>query len=120
MTYNLIGRFYFKQTINGNLIGEFSNYESDEKQKISTESCDLREMESRDLRKSSKDNYVGMYLSTWQEGGTPHFADLTITTKPRNDRLFSLEWRDKRGTLIFEGEGMLCDDILIGDYHSNP
>jgi hypothetical protein len=57
-----------------------------------------------------------VYFSTWQENGKPHFAELTISPKPTNSKVFSLFWN---GTVCdFEGEGMLCDDILIGDYHS--
>jgi len=103
MEKKIIGRFYFKQTTNGNLIGEFSNNHSTG---ISTESCELRER---------KGDYLGDYESTWQENGKPILAQLTISPKPNG--LFILEWR-KGPMCIFKGEGMLCDDILIGDYHS--
>jgi|HubBroStandDraft_2_1064218.scaffolds.fasta_scaffold275467_2 hypothetical protein len=100
----IIGRFYLKHTSNGNLIGEFSNDHSAE---ISTESCDLR---------GNANGYVGQYHSTWQENGNPFFADLEITHKPNtNNKIFTLKWR---GASNFDGEGMFCDDILIGDYHS--
>jgi hypothetical protein len=71
MPYEIIGRFYFKKTSNGNLIGEWSNNKSDEKQRTSTESCDLKKGEDK--------SYIGLYRSTWQEDGTAHFADLTIS-----------------------------------------
>jgi hypothetical protein len=95
-----------KQTSNGNLIGEFSNDHSD---KISTESCDLTSGDN-------SSNYLGEYDSTWQEERKPVFANLKISKAERSSRLFHLEWR-RSGALVFEGEGMLCDDILIGDYH---
>jgi hypothetical protein len=101
----ITGRFYFKQTSNGNLIGEFSN---DHSTGISTESADL---------KSANENlYLGKYDSTWQDNGKPGcFADLEITHKPNtNNKIFTLKWRGKSN---FDGEGMLCDNILIGDYH---
>ena len=114
MADKVIGRFYFKQTSNGNLIGEFSNRASDG---IATESCDFREPESKDLRKSIADRFLGKYYSTWQENGAKRIAELTI--KPHgNSRLFDLAWDWTNGEHAFVGEGMLCDDILIGDYQS--
>jgi hypothetical protein len=105
----IIGRFYFKQTSNGNLIGEFSNHQSDQ---IFTESADLKP-ESDD----GNYKYVGKYFSTWREKGEARYANLTI--KPgRSNKLFILEWIGDRCN--FKGEGMLCDNILIGDYQSVP
>ncbi len=98
----VIGRFYFKQTINGNLIGEFSNNGT---LKNYTESADL----NSDTR---KDVYVGVYDSTWHEDKAC-FAKLEITKK--HDSIFTLKWI---GEGSFEGEGMLCDNILIGNYWS--
>jgi hypothetical protein len=99
------GRFYFKQTSNGNLIGEFSN---DQSTGISTESADLLGINNID--------FIGTYNSTWRENRTPSFAVLEITHKPNtNNKIFTLQWR---GVSNFDGEGMLCDDILIGDYRS--
>ncbi len=104
MANNLIGRFYFKQTSNGNLIGEFSNNKSPG---IYTESSDSFK---------STGNYLGNYNSTWQEDGIPKFAILKISQKPKtNNKIFTLKWSEE-GTPIFKGEGMLCDNILIGDY----
>ena len=100
------GRFYLKKTRNGNLVGEFSN---DHDTKISTESCDAQGY--------FDGNYIGKYNSTWQEKGTPLFAELEIVPNTSNEQLFVLEWR-RNGKPIFKGAGMLCDDILIGDYQS--
>ena len=115
----LIGRFFFKKTDNGNLIGEFSNNPGSG---ISTESADLIPdsailKENADLKEGyANGGFVGEYNSTWQEDGKPHFAKLKIFIKTGSHKLFTLEWhRGKQ--LIFEGEGMLCDGILIGDYH---
>jgi hypothetical protein len=104
------GRFYFKTTRNGNLIGEFSNNASKE---ICTESCDLQPPSLQGANAA----YSGKYYSTWQENGKPCFAELTISPKVGNI-IFTLEWRGMKGTGNFDGEGMLCDDILIGDYRS--
>jgi hypothetical protein len=107
MPTNLIGRFYFKKTRNGNLIGEFSNNLSGNI--ISTESADfIEKVEGAD------GDYFGKYHSTWQENGKSYFANLEITPKVGNNKLFTLNWT--RNGKIFVGEGMLCDDILIGDY----
>lgn len=105
MTNELDGRFYFKLTSNGNLIGEWSNRKSKQSQ---TESCDLRGKPTG--------NYLGKYDSTWLEDGKPQFAVLTITRKQGSTSLFALDWKNKAGELIYQGEGMLCDCILIGDY----
>ena len=107
MPKTISGRFYFKQTSNGNLIGEFTNYQSD---RIFTESAD---------QSASSGNcpYLGQYNSTWQENGKSCLADLEISPTNGSNEIFSLTWREK-GRTIFVGGGMLCDNILIGDYHS--
>lgn len=105
MSIQIRGRFYFKRTSNGNIIGEFSNRQGDV---VSTESADLT---------GHSTGFVGSYNTTWQEVGKPHYATLTIAPCTRNPALFTVTWfRDRK--MIFDGEGMLCDDILIGDYHS--
>jgi hypothetical protein len=97
---NVTGRFYFKQTSNGNLIGEFSNHQSP------------------DIYTESADGYIGKYYSTWREVRTPRFADLEIS-KTGSTKKFSLIWNVTGGEK-YTGEGMLCGDILIGDYESVP
>ena len=107
MPTNLIGRFYFKQTSNGNLIGEFSNNLS---VKASTESSDLIPINP------ANPPFIGFYHSTWQEDGkTASFAVLTISQKTASGGLFRLIWTNNN-VVIFRGEGMLCDNILTGDY----
>jgi hypothetical protein len=107
--YEVTGRFYFKRTTNGNLIGEFSVDKNDE---VFTESADWQH---------GGIDFIGTYYSTWQENKKPQFADLEISllTKPPKSgkgKLLLLEW--KGGGYDYEGVGMLCDDMLIGDYHS--
>jgi hypothetical protein len=100
----LLGRFYFKLTSNGNLVGEFSNniYNG-----IYTESADSID---------STHGYLGKYKSTWQENRNPDYAILKISHKPNTNRkIFVLKWI-RKGKPIFKGEGMLCENILIGDY----
>jgi hypothetical protein len=103
------GRFYLKRTSNGNLVGEWSNHSEDG---IFTESADLQ------TTQSTKE-FVGVYLSTWQENGVPIFTHLTINLIG-NTKKYHLEWTDPNlppGSIPkFRGEGMICDGILIGDY----
>ena len=69
--------------------------------------------------------YHGTYISTWRHDNKPEneavFAELKISQKKGalgSDKLFSLVWlKDKKSGTFFEGEGMLCDDILIGNYY---
>ena len=108
MTTRLNGRFYFKKTSNGNLVGEFSNNQPD--YVIATESADLK--------KDGGGDYFGEYNTTWQENGKAVFGVLKISRHAENSRLFTLNWNIS-GESEFTGEGMLCDNILIGDYRNS-
>jgi hypothetical protein len=100
----IFGRFYFKRTASKNLVGEFSN----DKSGIHTESADLVGNAGND--------YFGDYYSTWQDSSSRSLhADLNISPKPGFPGVYKLEWKRSRA-IIFTGEGMLCDDILIGNY----
>ena len=116
MATKVSGRFYFKLTANGNLLGEWSNRDSIAAQPTSTESADF------DVSLGSpktRGTFVGSYRSTWQENGVAVFATLKIDLKPHVPDIFTLTWHSpSKGKPIFNGEGMLCDDILVGDYHS--
>jgi len=102
---NIIGRFYFKMTKTGNLIGEYSNGGMKE---VKTESADAI---------SKNQGFVGTYHSTWAEGNKIDLTTLHINHKPdTTNKIYSLEWKDQSNTIIFWGEGMLVDDLLIGDY----
>jgi hypothetical protein len=105
---NIRGRFYFIQKNKRNLIGEFSNNESNF---ISTESADKVSL-------TIEDDFIGDYRSSWQENGESLYSDLKIRYKNGTSQtIFSLDW-NRNGLPIFVGEGMLCDNILIGDYQS--
>ena len=98
----VIGRFYFKKTINGNLLGEFSNNFTS---KNYTESADL-------TSKTKKEDFVGLYISTWHDDEAC-VAKLDIS---RNKDLYNLKWTEGGN---FDGQGMLCENnILIGNYWS--
>ncbi len=103
---NIIGRFYFKKTDSGNLIGEFSH---NKHFRNFTESADLLEGDR---------NFIGKYLATWQEDGIACLNTLNIKIKEKsNEGIFSLKWEDN-DKQTFWGEGILCDGILIGDYRN--
>jgi hypothetical protein len=97
------GRFYFRRTINGNLLGEFSN---DHTKRNFTESADIDKSEN-------KDGFEGEYNTSWYEG-EPFSAKLKIK---KEGELYFLEWTDPAA---FTGEGMLCEkDLLVGNYWSS-
>ena len=102
---SILGRFYFKQTQQGNLIGEYSNQNSKE---VWSESAN-----------KDKDNpnepFIGKYTSTWGESDSAKLCELTIEPKRNTTGIFSLSWI-KGKEPIFKGEGFIADNILIGDY----
>lgn len=103
---NLIGRFYFKLTESGNLLGEFSNQTSFAN---STESAD---------KVSRGVGFEGKYITTWRQEREPFIARLVIRRKSGNYRnILTLQWfRDKE--IIYWGEGFVEGGILIGDYRN--
>ena len=105
LSEQIIGRFYFKRTQNGNLLGEFSNNVI---LRNSTESADIIE---------PLDGFRGKYYTTWQENGESIFALLTIGFKDNTgNSIYQLSWTDNDGNTMFIGEGFLFDGILVGDY----
>ncbi|HTX21145.1 MAG TPA: hypothetical protein VMD27_04665 [Candidatus Aquilonibacter sp.] len=116
-----IGRFYFKLTDSGNLIGEFSNNNCDRNY---TESAVPNSSEPDDSKPQSPSccKFVGNYFSTWYET-VDHdsvLAELEIKQTGRKN-IFSLKWwliqnKKKEAKTSFEGEGMIFDEILIGNY----
>ncbi len=101
------GRFYFKQTANGNLLGEYSN-------QISTQNT----AESSNLLGNFTDPFIGEYQSVWFELGNraPDAMQLTIEHKPGTfGRIYKVEWSDAN-RIVFIGEAFLVDDLLIGNY----
>lgn len=100
----IIGRFYFRLTSSGNLVGEFSNNLS---VRNSTESADRTQ--------GNITSFLGKYQSTWHEGGQSELLTLSIITKPNAQNIFSLTWSDANGP-NFWGEGLIAEGLLIGDY----
>lgn len=103
----LIGRFYFKKSHNGNLVGEFSNNRINI---VSSESADVQSNETNT-------DFIGVYNTTWQQSGEPFLCKLTIIHRQNtSQRIYSLEWRDNNGNLMFVGEGFVFENTLVGDY----
>jgi hypothetical protein len=102
---SVIGRFYFKQTKNGNLIGEFSNNHTNEN---ITECANIKS----EFDKNNK--FIGNYETVWMESKA-NFLILKIEYKTVNKQIFKLTWSNSN-KIIFYGEGFIVDKILIGDY----
>jgi hypothetical protein len=102
----IIGRFYFKRTTSGNLIGEFSN-------NTMNRNC----TEGADRIYPDTGTFVGTYMTTWSEINTPQVSQMVIMPKSGCINIFTVEWTDLANkNIIFSGEGMMVHDILIGDY----
>lgn len=128
----VIGQVYYKLTVNGNLQGEFTNNH--------TRSADV-EAPRRVCPKMAREagipvreenehifynafsptrmpaaNFIGVYRDVWTERMTPRDGWLKISAKEDCVNIYTLEWYDRSGEIAFAGEGMLCDNILIGHY----
>ncbi len=102
----IIGRFYFKRTASGNLIGEFSN---NTMEKNCTEGANRIYPDTG--------SFVGTYITTWSEISSPEVSEMVIMPKLGCINIFTIEWTDLTNKkTIFWGEGMIVDDMLIGDY----
>lgn len=99
----IIGRFYFKQTTSGNLIGEFSN-------NFSTHNI----AECANIKKGYDKPFQGEYKTIWFEDGE-NSLNLKIELKQSTDNIYSLLWFNEEKN-VFWGEGFLVDNLLIGDY----
>ena len=103
---NFVGSFYFKQTVNGNLIGEYANNNDNF---ISTDSATNR-------CHSNNCDFIGTYDSTWFDTDM-HRAELKISLRQNtNNKIFILHWTDIGGQPNYEGEGFQVGDKLIGYY----
>mgnify|MGYP000954873765 FL=1 len=104
MTYNgVIGSFYFKLTNSGNLIGEYSN-----------NNIFVVETECAKSR-IGNNGFLGKFKSVWTDGtNKSDVYDLEIILKPGSTLVYGLRW-EKKGA-IYEGEGFIVDNMLIGCY----
>ncbi|KGO92130.1 hypothetical protein [Flavobacterium subsaxonicum] len=106
----IIGSFYLKPTDNGNLTGEFTN---NRLFTVATENATLVE--------KGTEPFIGKYSSTWDGVDGPATGNLTIafieSTVPSNVK-YKLVWTDWDGTVLFTGEALLAEGLLIGHYVS--
>ncbi len=101
------GRFYFRLTDAGSLLGEYSNTDIDETRPESALRNDA----------SPKDEFSGDYVSTWIEPPDEGVvAYLEIQPKSASSTQFSLVWKNPHKQPIFEGEAFENDGLLIGNY----
>ena len=108
----VIGRFYFKLSENGNLLGEYSNEGSTE--------CDVeaaKRIPAVTSEATPVNLFEGEYTSTWTEGKEVVSATLKITRRSNAVGIFSVIWC-KGGRDLFTGGAMMVDRILIGNYES--
>ena len=109
---NIIGRFYFKKTENGNLFGEYSNNLSTN----NTPECALLT--------SMNNNFIGTYKTNWvDESQVSHSGSINIYPKIIGEKvvpnIFKIDWvEDNIETSKLYGEGFIIDGILIGDYRN--
>lgn len=111
----ITGRFFFKLTANGNLLGEYSN---DLSSRCVTEAAN-RIFSAKEPERISRYDFEATYESVWRETlDRCVCSNLTISRKKGCTGIFSLEWKSPAGVHQFDGEGMLCDEILVGNYWS--
>lgn len=111
---SLTGRFYYRLTTNGNLVGEFSNNHSTRSQPETAERIGGTV--------TAPFGFEGKYQSTWFEPDDDQavLAQLKITQKPGTHQLFNLSWTVPSSTTpLFEGEAMIGEGLLIGNYWMN-
>lgn len=100
------GRFYFRVTDSGNLLGEYSHWAIDQNRPESA----LR------ISPAAPVSFLGSYVSSWYEPTNNAAVVATLTIGTRTPEIFTVEW-SIGGKPKFRGEGMLCGGVLIGDYH---
>ena len=98
----MIGNFYYKQSANGNLLGEFSNNSTSS---VIPDSCLLISI--------FQENFVGSYQSTWIENENSS-GIFTLEIQKLSNQKFKLTWQNNE--ITFLGEGFIVDNMLIGFY----
>lgn len=116
----IIGRFYFKPTASGNLIGEFSNNTLN---RNCTEGADRIYPASQSVERTYPHpiSFVGEYYTTWNENSSSQVSKMVIYPKTGCTNILTIEWTDLSSKkIMFWGEGMIVGDMLIGDYRNQP
>ena len=104
---DIVGRFYFKQTSNYNLIGEYSNNLSENNLSECANKVD-----------EITEQFIGKYITTWFDNESISL-DLIISHKKKSNKsIFTLNWQNRNDEIYFYGEAFLVDEILIGDYRN--
>lgn len=101
-----LGRFYFTQTRNGNLVGEYANSGMSD---VGTESAVLI-----GLFDPAKP-FIGDYHTSWLEDVEPHFAMLNIS-QDASGTAYILKWKGADGKQIFSGEATVAHFGIFGAY----
>lgn len=105
--YDIIGSFYLKKITNEKLLGEFTN---NKLFTVSSEKCRL--IEAGDAP------FIGKYNSEWCIDGKCYSAvlDISFIEHAENKNVkYKLTWF-MDGWLMYEGEAILVDDMLMGHY----
>lgn len=66
-----------------------------------------------------KDPFIGTYRTVWlEDNNNTVIATLVISRNPSNRNIFNLRWfeKTKPTNTIFEGTGMLYNDLLVAAY----
>lgn len=105
----LIGRFYFKLTSNGNLVGEYSHRDP------SSQRCYA---EAATRTSPGGIGWCGEYRTTWCEGPSFEVVSAWLKIEAVTAQIFVVRWLDGKdqNQPLFYGEAMICDGILMGDY----
>jgi len=106
----LIGRFYFKITPSGNLIGEYSHRNPSSQGSFAEAAT----------RSSPGSSWVGDYRTVWCEGPSNSAESAYLKITQSASGVFSVLWCESlqpNAKVIFDGEAILCDGMLVGDYH---
>ena len=114
------GRFYFKLTASKNLVGEYSNRDAGCTHSLTESASRIRPL---DKPFDPTSPFEGVYYSLWCEAGWNSFgtAILKIERDSARPDIFKVVWSSvKSHRTVYEGEAMLCDDALIGDYSDVP
>ena len=118
MSKNVKGSFYLKQIVNGNLVGEFSPNDCEFIFTVNADFKGYSDLKEEEKFDQTIGKFRGSYISTWQEdNNVAYLSELKII--PFGILKYKLEWEDKNiNTNKYIGTGMLCGDILIGNYES--
>ena len=102
----LIGCFVARDDGNGCLSSKYMNVGLD---------SPLVEASKRISTPTPEVKFTGEYSTIWLDDiYVPKAATLTITMS--SDDYYILRWTAANGTLIFEGQGMVVQDLLVGSF----